>query len=181
MASIKACFLFVPFQSLACHQGHCESAPSTQSPRRSLWCDGHRQRQSDIRGEQYHPTFSIEQGSHCQGRARGLARVPSPCGETAPLPHRRPLRHHVNDIDNTNAVVDSHDIREMTIAGPEISTVAFHSEDVPIIRVWETLQHLMGAGCLSLNSSKNCTASICWMSLNARMRAFVIAFLPLSW
>jgi hypothetical protein len=56
------------------------------------------------------------------------------CGGTAPLPHRRQLRHHVNDIDDTNGEVDSHDMIAMTVAGPEINTVAFHS-----IRVWETL------------------------------------------
>jgi hypothetical protein len=49
------------------------------------------------------------------------------CGGTAPLPHRRQLRHHhVNDIDDTNAVVDSHDMRAATFAKPEISTVAFN-------------------------------------------------------
>jgi hypothetical protein len=52
------------------------------------------------------------------------------CGGTAPLPHRRQLRHHVKDIDDTNAVVeDSHDMmRAVTVAGPVIiSTIAFHS------------------------------------------------------
>jgi hypothetical protein len=89
------------------------------------------------------------------------------CGGTAPLPHRRQLRHHVNDIDDTNAVVDSHDMRAVTFAGPEISSVAFHSEEVPIIRVWETLQHLMEGAVPLLESSK--LHGICWMSLNARM------------
>jgi hypothetical protein len=49
------------------------------------------------------------------------------CGGTAPLPHRRQLRHHAKDIDDTNAVVDSHDMIAVIVTRPVISTVAFHS------------------------------------------------------
>jgi hypothetical protein len=50
-------------------------------------------------------------------------------------------------------------MRAVTVAGPEIVTVTFHSEDVPIIRVRETPHHLMeGAVPLREYLAQNCTA-----------------------
>jgi hypothetical protein len=93
------------------------------------------------------------------------------CGRTAPLPHRRESRHHLDDIKVV--AIQCHYVLVVTVTEPERGTVTQDWKLGPVFGLIEVFPHGRRMRCLSTNVSTE--HEVPSTSLNACTRLFVTA------